>query len=147
MAKKKTKKKQFNVAVVGVTGVVGESMLECLAKRRFPVDELRIMASHRSAGKKIKWRNRKLTVIEASTDAFEGIDIALMAVESDQSKVFSPAAASASTPTFPRGVLHGPEPVSENSGPSPVWFGPSTMNVPASRSEAMARAAVLPEYT
>ncbi|MBN1257481.1 MAG: aspartate-semialdehyde dehydrogenase [Planctomycetes bacterium] len=94
MAKKKNKKK-LNIAVVGVTGVVGESMLECLLKRRFPVDELRVMASHRSAGKKIKWGNRNLTVIEASTDAFAGIDIALMAVESDQSKLFSPAAAKA----------------------------------------------------
>ncbi|MHC4887804.1 MAG: aspartate-semialdehyde dehydrogenase, partial [Planctomycetota bacterium] len=48
-----------------------------------------------SAGKKITWNRRKLTVIEATEDAFEGIDIALMAVESDQSKLFSPAAVKA----------------------------------------------------
>jgi aspartate-semialdehyde dehydrogenase len=84
-----------NVAIVGVTGVVGEEMLNCLAKRNFPIDELRVMASSRSAGKTITFRDRELTVIEATEDAFDGIDIVLMAVESDQSKVFSPAAARA----------------------------------------------------
>ena len=63
MAKMKKNQKKFNVAVVGVTGVVGESMLECLLKRKFPVDELRVMASHRSAAKKIKWGRRTLSVI------------------------------------------------------------------------------------
>jgi aspartate-semialdehyde dehydrogenase len=85
-------KKKLNVAVVGVTGVVGEAMLECLRKRRFPIDELRVMASHRSAGKQVKWGRRTLTVIEATEESFEDIDIALMAVESEQSEVFSPAA-------------------------------------------------------
>lgn len=84
-----------NVAIVGVTGVVGEEMLNCLEKRDFPVGELRVMASSRSAGKKIKFKGEELTIIEATTDSFEGIDIALMAVESDQSKEFSPAAVKA----------------------------------------------------
>jgi aspartate-semialdehyde dehydrogenase len=90
-----SRKKKVNVAVVGVTGVVGQEMLNCLKKRNFPVDELRVMASKRSAGKRITWNRRKLTIIEATEDAFEDIDIALMAVESDQSKVFSPAAVKA----------------------------------------------------
>ncbi|MBN2712495.1 MAG: aspartate-semialdehyde dehydrogenase, partial [Planctomycetes bacterium] len=84
-----------NVAIVGVTGAVGQEMLNCLEKRNFPVDELRVMASARSAGKTIKWKNEELTIIEATTDSFEGIDIALMAVESDQSLEFSPAAVKA----------------------------------------------------
>ncbi|MHC4872521.1 MAG: aspartate-semialdehyde dehydrogenase [Planctomycetota bacterium] len=84
-----------NVAIVGVTGVVGEEMLRCLENRDFPVGELRVMASSRSAGKKIKFKDDELTIIEATTDSFEGIDIALMAVESDQSKEFSPAAVKA----------------------------------------------------
>lgn len=84
-----------NVAIVGVTGVVGEEMLNCLENRDFPVNELRVMASARSAGKKIKFKGEEITVIEATKDAFNGIDIALMAVESDQSKEFSPAAAAA----------------------------------------------------
>lgn len=86
------KQKSLNVAVVGVTGVVGQEMLNCLRSRKFPVGELRVMASKRSAGKTITYGRRKLTVMEATEDAFEDIDIALMAVESDQSKVFSPAA-------------------------------------------------------
>ena len=84
-----------NVAVVGVTGVVGQEMLRCLEERNFPVGELRVMASSRSAGKTTKFKGKDLTIIEATTDAFEGIDIALMAVESDQSKEFSPAAVKA----------------------------------------------------
>ena len=84
-----------NVAVVGVTGVVGQEMLRCLEERNFPVGELRVMASSRSAGKKTNFKGEELTIIEATTDAFDGIDIALMAVESDQSKEFSPAAVKA----------------------------------------------------
>ncbi len=84
-----------NVAVVGVTGVVGQEMLRCLEERNFPVGELRVMASSRSAGKTTKFKGKDITIIEATTDAFEGIDIALMAVESDQSKEFSPAAVKA----------------------------------------------------
>ncbi len=84
-----------NVAVVGVTGVVGQEMLRCLEERNFPVGELRVMASSRSAGKTTKFKGEDLTIIEATTDAFDGIDIALMAVESDQSKEFSPAAVKA----------------------------------------------------
>lgn len=84
-----------NVAVVGVTGVVGQEMLNCLEKCNFPVGELRVMASARSAGKKITFKGKEYTITEATTDSFKGIDIALMAVESDQSKEFSPAAAKA----------------------------------------------------
>ncbi len=81
-----------NVAIVGVTGAVGQEMLNCLEKRSFPVGELRVMASSRSAGKTVTFKGKDLTIIEATPDAFDGIDIALMAVESDQSKEFSPAA-------------------------------------------------------
>ncbi|MFW5858245.1 MAG: aspartate-semialdehyde dehydrogenase [Planctomycetota bacterium] len=88
-------KRKWNVAVVGATGVVGEEMLRCLAKRKFPVGDLRVMASKRSAGKRLTWGGRKLTIEEATEDAFDGVDIALMAVESDQSRRFSPAAAAA----------------------------------------------------
>lgn len=84
-----------NVAVVGVTGAVGQEMLNCLERRNFPVGELRVMASARSAGKKVKFKGKELTVVETTTRAFAGIDIALMAVEADQSEEFSPAAAKA----------------------------------------------------
>ncbi|MBP5233945.1 MAG: aspartate-semialdehyde dehydrogenase [Planctomycetes bacterium] len=83
------------VAIVGITGVVGEEMLNCLEKRNFPVDELRVMASARSAGKKVKFKGTDLTVIEAKEDSFKGIDIALFAIEADQSRQFAPAAVKA----------------------------------------------------
>ena len=66
------------VAIVGITGVVGEEMLNCLEKRNFPVDELRVMASARSAGKKVKFEGTDLTVIEAKEDSFAGADIVLV---------------------------------------------------------------------
>jgi aspartate-semialdehyde dehydrogenase len=84
-----------NVAIVGVTGAVGQEMLACLEKSSIKVGELRVMASSRSAGKTVKFKGKDVTIIEASVDAFDGIDIALMAVEADQSEEFSPAAVKA----------------------------------------------------
>ncbi len=84
-----------NVAVVGVTGAVGQEMLYCLEKRNFPVGNLTVMASARSAGKTIKFKGKDLTITETTTKSFENVDIALMAVESDQSQEFSPAAVKA----------------------------------------------------
>lgn len=82
-------------AIVGVTGAVGEEMLRCLELRHVPVDSLRVMASARSAGKTIRFRGEELTVLEATPDAFDGVDIALMAVEAEQSRELSPAAVAA----------------------------------------------------
>lgn len=82
-------------AVVGATGAVGEEMLRCLELRHVPVDSLRVMASARSVGKILRFRGEDLTVIEATPDAFDGVDIALMAVEAEQSRELSPAAVQA----------------------------------------------------
>ena len=84
-----------NVAIVGVTGVVGQEMLNCLEARNFPVGTVKVLASSRSAGKTVAFKGRELTIEEATTKSFEGVDIALMAVEADQSKEFSPAAVKA----------------------------------------------------
>lgn len=84
-----------NVAVVGVTGVVGQEMLNCLEKRNFPLGEVKALASARSAGKTIKFKGKDLTIEEATTKSFKGVDIALMAVEADQSQEFAPAAVKA----------------------------------------------------
>ena len=84
-----------NIAVVGVTGVVGQEMLNCLEKRNFPVGSVKALASVRSAGKTVTFKGKTLTIEEATTKSFEGVDIALMAVEADQSLEFSPAAARA----------------------------------------------------
>lgn len=84
-----------NVAVVGVTGAVGQEMLNCLEKRNFPVGTVKALASARSAGKTVTFKGKELTIEEATTKSFDGIDIALMAVEADQSQEFSPAAVKA----------------------------------------------------
>ncbi len=84
-----------NVAVVGVTGAVGQEMLKCLEKRNFPLNTLKVMASSRSAGKTITFKGKELTIEETTAKSFENVDIALMAVEADQSKEFSPAAVKA----------------------------------------------------
>lgn len=68
-----------NVAIVGATGAVGQEFLKILAERQFPVDELRLLATKRSAGKHITWQGRDLVVQETTHESFQGIDIALFA--------------------------------------------------------------------
>jgi aspartate-semialdehyde dehydrogenase len=68
-----------NVAIVGATGAVGQEFLKILAERKFPVEELRLLATQRSAGKKIAWQGRAIEVQETTHDSFHGIDIALFA--------------------------------------------------------------------
>ncbi|MCL1999900.1 MAG: aspartate-semialdehyde dehydrogenase [Planctomycetes bacterium] len=84
-----------NVAVVGATGAVGQEMLNCLEKRNFPVGEVKALASVRSAGKNIQFKGKALTIAETTAESFEGMDIVLMAAESDQSREFSPLAVKA----------------------------------------------------
>lgn len=68
-----------NVAIVGATGAVGQEFLKILAIRNFPVNELRLLATKRSAGKLISWQGQKLEVQETTHESFKGIDIALFA--------------------------------------------------------------------
>lgn len=68
-----------NVAIVGATGAVGQEFLKILAERNFPVNELRLLATQRSAGKKISWQGREIEVQETTNNSFKGIDIALFA--------------------------------------------------------------------
>jgi aspartate-semialdehyde dehydrogenase len=83
----------LTVAVVGATGVVGRTMIQVLAERRFPVGELRLLASGRSAGSTMSADGRTLTVGEATPEAFEGVDIALFSAGGDVSKQLAPEAA------------------------------------------------------
>ncbi|MGD0861517.1 MAG: aspartate-semialdehyde dehydrogenase [Candidatus Limnocylindrales bacterium] len=83
----------LTVAVVGATGVVGRTMIQVLSERRFPVGELRLLASGRSAGTTVSADGRTLTVEEATPDAFEGVDIALFSAGTDVSRQLVPAAA------------------------------------------------------
>ncbi|MGM0523169.1 MAG: aspartate-semialdehyde dehydrogenase [Bacillota bacterium] len=82
----------YNVAVVGATGAVGRKMLETLAKREFPINELKLLSSKRSAGKTLTYNNQTYTVEEATPESFEGIDIALFSAGGGVSKKFAPEA-------------------------------------------------------
>ncbi|AGF79126.1 aspartate-semialdehyde dehydrogenase [Desulfocapsa sulfexigens DSM 10523] len=86
---------KFNVAIAGATGAVGGAMLDVLQRRNFPINELRLLASERSVGKKINFRGQELEVQLLSKDAFEGIDIALFSAGAQRSLDFAPAAAAA----------------------------------------------------
>jgi aspartate-semialdehyde dehydrogenase len=87
--------KKYNIAVVGATGVVGTEMLRTLEKRKFPVAELRPLASKRSVGKKLKFKNKPVKVHLLTKDAFSGIDIVLSSAGASISKEFLPAAVKA----------------------------------------------------
>ena len=89
------KKASYNVAVAGATGAVGGAMLETLARRRFPVNELRLLASARSVGKKLSFQGQEIAVQEMTKDSFAGIDIALFSAGAARSLEFAPAAAAA----------------------------------------------------
>src|ERR1043165_6961190 len=84
-----------HVAVVGATGAVGIEMIKTLEKRNVPVGKLTLLASTRSAGKKLKFRGEDIAVQELTKDSFKGIDIALFSAGSSISKEFAPIAAKA----------------------------------------------------
>ena len=69
--------KKVNLAIIGATGAVGREMLKILAERTFPIGELKLLASSRSAGKKIEYMGKEYTVEEVNKDSFEGMDIVL----------------------------------------------------------------------
>jgi aspartate-semialdehyde dehydrogenase len=80
------------VAVVGATGAVGVELLQCLEQRRFPLSELKLFASARSAGKTLPFRGKPVAVEELTEDSFKGVDIALFSAGGSQSKRFAPIA-------------------------------------------------------
>jgi aspartate-semialdehyde dehydrogenase len=82
--------KKYNVAVVGATGLVGREMLKILSQRNFSLGQLKLIASERSEGKKIKFEDRELTVESVKEGTFEGIDIALFSAGSGVSKEVAP---------------------------------------------------------
>jgi aspartate-semialdehyde dehydrogenase len=86
--------KKPSLAVVGATGAVGTVMLDILSKRKDVYGEIRLIASARSAGKKLICRGEELTVVALSPEAFEGIDIAMFDVPDEVSLQWAPVAAS-----------------------------------------------------
>ena len=83
--------KEYKVAILGATGAVGREMMKILAERKFPVKELHLLASARSAGKVLEWQGKPITIEEACDSAFEGMDIVLGAAENAIAKQFAPA--------------------------------------------------------
>ncbi|WP_423801707.1 aspartate-semialdehyde dehydrogenase [Neobacillus sp. SAB-20_R2A] len=83
----------FHVAVVGATGAVGQQMIQTLMKENFPIRELTLLSSARSAGKKVDINGREYTVQEAKPESFEGVDIALFSAGGSVSKELAPEAA------------------------------------------------------
>ncbi|MFC4404526.1 aspartate-semialdehyde dehydrogenase [Gracilibacillus xinjiangensis] len=79
----------YNVAVVGATGAVGEKMLETLEKKNFPINELHLLSSKRSAGKEIDFKGVTYTVKEATPESFENIQIALFSAGGSVSKALA----------------------------------------------------------
>jgi len=86
------KKEKYNVAVVGATGAVGEQMREVLEEREFPVGELRLLASERSAGQFLPFRQKQLRVQILKEDSFKDSDIALFSAGGSVSDNFAPIA-------------------------------------------------------
>ncbi len=81
-----------NLAIAGVTGAVGQEFLKILQQRDFPFDSLKMLASSRSAGKKIEFKSKEYIVEQLTEKSFDRIDIALFSAGAARSKEFAPAA-------------------------------------------------------
>jgi aspartate-semialdehyde dehydrogenase len=88
-------KDRYDIAVVGATGLVGETMLEILAEREFPVGELHALASDRSAGKTVLFGNRPVKVKDLAKFDFTGVDIGLFSAGASVSEEHAPRAGAA----------------------------------------------------
>ena len=84
-----------HVAIVGATGAVGAEMIRCLEERHFPVSQLTLLASKRSAGKTLKFKGEDIVIKELTKDSFAGVDIALFSAGGDISREFASAAVAA----------------------------------------------------
>jgi len=85
----------MNVGIVGATGLVGELMLALLAERDFPVRSLRLVASERSAGKTLRWKDMQILVENAGTADYSGLDIVFFSAGGETSLQLAPVAAAA----------------------------------------------------
>jgi aspartate-semialdehyde dehydrogenase len=87
--------KHFTVAIVGATGAVGVELLRLLEQRAFPVRDLKLLASPKSVGKRLRFRGEELPVEALSDESLKGVDFALFSAGASTSKVFAPLAAKA----------------------------------------------------
>ncbi|MGO0061664.1 aspartate-semialdehyde dehydrogenase [Brevibacillus fluminis] len=84
--------KKVNVAVVGATGAVGQQMISLLEQRDFPINQLKLLASGRSAGKTVNFKGQDVVIEEATPDSFAGVDYALFSAGGSISKELAPHA-------------------------------------------------------
>lgn len=87
--------KKYNIAVVGATGIVGETFLDLLAERQFPIDQLYPLASERSAGNTVVFNNKNLVVQNTADFDFSAVDIAFFSAGASVSEMYVPIAADA----------------------------------------------------
>jgi aspartate-semialdehyde dehydrogenase len=87
--------KRFTVAVAGATGAVGTQMIKCLEERRFPVKDIRLLASERSKGRTLTYEHVQVPVQVMDENSFDGVDIAIFSAGGGTSLKFSPIAAKA----------------------------------------------------
>ncbi len=87
--------KKFNIAVVGATGAVGETILSILAERDFPANKVSAVASHRSAGSRVFYGTKRLVVEDLETFDFAEVDIAICSPGASVSAIYAPQAAAA----------------------------------------------------
>jgi aspartate-semialdehyde dehydrogenase len=84
--------KKYHVAIVGATGAVGIELLRVMERRDFPVADLRLLASARSAGKKLAFRGQNVSIAALEQDSFAGIDLAFFSAGAGMAKLFAPIA-------------------------------------------------------
>lgn len=84
--------KKYDIAILGATGVVGEAMISILEERDFPVNRLYPLASERSAGETIIFKNKNIMVLDAATFDFANVDIALFSAGAEISAIYAPKA-------------------------------------------------------
>lgn len=84
--------KNYNVAVVGATGAVGNEMIKVLEQRNFPVGKLTLLASERSAGKELAFRGKPIPVEVLNEKSFQGVQIGLFSAGGSISEKFAPIA-------------------------------------------------------
>ncbi len=85
----------YRLAIAGVTGAVGQEFLSIIEERNFPFQSLKVLASSRSAGKKMSFKGKEYTVEEMTKDSFKDVDVALFSAGASRSREFAPAAVKA----------------------------------------------------
>ena len=118
--------KGLDVAVIGATGVVGTVLLDVIAEREFPISNLRLLATARSAGRKLVYRGETITVHETSEEALKGADLVFCSATAEASKRWGPYVAEAGAVLIDDGSAFRMEPnvplvVPEINGEDVEW--------------------------